>query len=63
MGRSNYNGKTLYYIGLFLFVAGFGINITDAPEPFSLFVIPLMIVGLILLAVSSIYRKRKKDSE
>ncbi|GAA0493871.1 hypothetical protein GCM10008986_20450 [Salinibacillus aidingensis] len=60
MKKHNKMGRVLFFIGTFLSAFGIAFEIIkDAPEPFSAFSMPLIIIGVILLIASNFYKGSK----
>ncbi|MFD1849319.1 hypothetical protein D8M05_15925 [Oceanobacillus bengalensis] len=63
MKKHNRTGKLLYFIGILLFAIGFTLNqtigIIEAPEPYTSFSIPLIVIGIILLVASNFFKSSK----
>ncbi|MEF7564408.1 hypothetical protein V4V35_15435 [Bacillus infantis] len=61
INRLSKTGKTLYFLGMALFAAGFAVNplldIGDVPEAVSNLSIPVIIVGLLLIAASNFFKR------
>lgn len=61
--KHNKTGRLLYYTGIFVSAGGIGLELgKNAPEPFSVIAMPLIIIGVILLIASNFFR-RNKDTD
>jgi hypothetical protein len=63
INRLSKAGKTLYFLGMALFAAGFAVNpqlnIGDVPEAVGSLSIPAIIGGIILIAASNFFKRTK----
>lgn len=56
--RQNKTGEILFFVGIRFSAFGIVLNvINEKPNPFFIFSIPLMIIGIILLIASNFYNK------
>jgi hypothetical protein len=63
INRLSKTGKTLYFLGMAFFAAGFAVNplldIGDVPDNVSSLSIPSIIGGIILITASNFFKRTK----
>ena len=57
-------GKSIFWLGFLFFITGMMFNerigtITDGPEVFSTFSLPLLITGIIIVLISNFFTNKK----
>ncbi|WP_223701058.1 UbiA prenyltransferase family protein [Sutcliffiella deserti] len=63
MKKHNKVGRVLFFIGTFFTAFGLAFRfLSDTPEPFFTFSIPLIIAGIILLVASNFFKVSKDNS-
>ncbi|WP_218144064.1 hypothetical protein [Lentibacillus persicus] len=63
--KFNITGKIIAFIGMWAFAFGIALNktissITGIPEPYVSFSIPLIVIGILLLITSNLFKRNRK---
>ncbi|ASN05263.1 hypothetical protein [Virgibacillus necropolis] len=59
MRKHTKTSKVTYYIGIFLFAAGFAFGTTDVSVSYASLSIPLIVIGIIILISTNFFKSKE----